>query len=228
MGNDLPYDIYLEVGRNKTFACAFDWPGWSRSGRDEDSAIQALLHSGSRYATAMEAAHILFTIPRNLADLRIFERITGNYATNYGVPDLPIPQDNDPLSAEEIKRYKQILQACWLAFDKAVNSAQGKELRKGPRGGGRELVEIIDHVAGAETGYLRRIGGKANISATENMDERLRQTRSETLKGLQAAFAGRLPNSGPRGGKIWPLRYYVRRVAWHVIDHAWEIEDRIL
>jgi hypothetical protein len=27
---------------------------------------------------------------------------------------------------------------------------------------------------------------------------------------------------------IWPPRYFVRRVAWHVLDHAWEIEDRIL
>jgi len=25
----------------------------------------------------------------------------------------------------------------------------------------------------------------------------------------------------------WPARYYVRRAAWHVLDHAWEIEDRL-
>jgi hypothetical protein len=25
----------------------------------------------------------------------------------------------------------------------------------------------------------------------------------------------------------WPPRYVVRRAAWHVLDHAWEIEDRI-
>jgi len=24
----------------------------------------------------------------------------------------------------------------------------------------------------------------------------------------------------------WPARYAVRRLAWHVMDHAWEIEDR--
>jgi hypothetical protein len=35
-----------------------------------------------------------------------------------------------------------------------------------------------------------------------------------------------LPAAGPRGGKIWSVRYFVRRTAWHALDHAWEIEDR--
>jgi lambda repressor-like predicted transcriptional regulator len=25
---------------------------------------------------------------------------------------------------------------------------------------------------------------------------------------------------------IWPPRYAVRRGVWHVLDHAWEIEDK--
>ena len=24
----------------------------------------------------------------------------------------------------------------------------------------------------------------------------------------------------------WPVRYWIRRTAWHVLDHAWEIEDK--
>jgi hypothetical protein len=27
-------------------------------------------------------------------------------------------------------------------------------------------------------------------------------------------------------GTAWPARYVLRRMAWHVLDHAWEIEDR--
>ena len=34
------------------------------------------------------------------------------------------------------------------------------------------------------------------------------------------------PPPGPRGGKRWLPRYFVRRVGWHVLDHALEIEDR--
>ena len=45
-----PIAIYLEIGAKRTFACAVDWPGWSRSGRDEDQAITALLDSAPRYA----------------------------------------------------------------------------------------------------------------------------------------------------------------------------------
>ena len=37
--------------------------------------------------------------------------------------------------------------------------------------------------------------------------------------------------SSPRSGQrptdtAWPVRYAARRIAWHVLDHAWEIEDR--
>jgi hypothetical protein len=27
-------------------------------------------------------------------------------------------------------------------------------------------------------------------------------------------------------GQAWPQLYAVRRLAWHVVDHAWEIEDK--
>ena len=50
--------IYLEIGQKKTFACAIDWPGWSRAGRDESSALQALLDSAPRYAQVLTPAKI--------------------------------------------------------------------------------------------------------------------------------------------------------------------------
>src|SRR5438132_1502141 len=46
------------------------------------------------------------------------------------------------------------------------------------------------------------------------------------LTVVERAVVEGLPESGPRGGKIWLPRYFVRRVAWHALDHAWEIEDR--
>ncbi len=41
-------EIYLEIGEKRTFAGALDWPGWSRSGKDEVSAMQALIDYGAR------------------------------------------------------------------------------------------------------------------------------------------------------------------------------------
>jgi hypothetical protein len=46
------------------------------------------------------------------------------------------------------------------------------------------------------------------------------------LDALKARAAGELPDTGPRGGKRWPVVTAVHRSAWHALDHAWEIEDR--
>ena len=48
------------------------------------------------------------------------------------------------------------------------------------------------------------------------------------LRAFEVAIHEGLPEKGPRGGAIWKPRYFVRRVVWHILDHTWEIEDRIL
>jgi len=57
--------------------------------------------------------------------------------------------------------------------------------------------------------------------------ERLDRTRAAILDAIATTAREGVPPPGPRGGKRWLPRYFVRRVAWHVLDHAWEIEDRI-
>ena len=49
------------------------------------------------------------------------------------------------------------------------------------------------------------------------------------VERCRAAMLERLrePSDGsPVAGKKWPPRYAARRIAWHALDHAWEIEDR--
>jgi hypothetical protein len=31
---------------------------------------------------------------------------------------------------------------------------------------------------------------------------------------------------GGDSGAAWAPRYLIRRTAWHVLDHAWELEDK--
>jgi hypothetical protein len=81
-----------------------------------------------------------------------------------------------------------------------------KSLRKGPRGGGRDTDKIVEHVLGAELEYGKAIG--------------LRLKQSDR-QALLESF------SNPNRTEKWPVRYAVRRTAWHALDHAWEIEDRI-
>jgi hypothetical protein len=222
------YEIYLEAGQKKVFAIAVNWPGWCRFGKDELLAVQMLMDAAPRYAKIANYAHLEFTVPKTTSLINIIARLEGNATTDFGAPDRQLPNDWDPVEADELERYVKLLKACWRAFDKAVKKAEGKELQKGPRGGGRELAKIIDHVVGAEEGYLKSLGWKLHAVERETMDERKERIRREVIQGLQVAAEGQLPREGARGGKRWPPRFFVRRLAWHTVDHVWEIEDRII
>lgn len=219
-------DVYLEIGQKRVFAGAIDWPGWSRSGRDEAAALQALQHYGMRYARVLSATPLAFDAPRSVKGFHVVERLPGSATTDFGAPEAIPAADQNPLDADALRRLGTILQACWGALDAAIAAAAGRELRQGPRGGGRQLEHITEHVLGAEGGYLRRLAWKTPQGDGTNLNEAMRLTRQAIMDALLAAERGEIPERGPRGGRIWPARYFVRRVAWHALDHAWEIEDR--
>ena len=220
--------VFLEIGKKKVFAGALDWPGWCRWGRDKEAALQALLEAGARYARIFEATEVRFAAPRDVDAFDIVERVQGNATTDFGATDAVLATDEETIDGEEMQRLMMLLQAFWTAFDAAVDKAQGKELRKGPRGGGRELEGIVNHVLEADRAYLRRLGWKAAPGKGEDDGQLMKRVREEILDGLQAAASGQLQKEGPRGGKRWSPRRFVRRHAWHVLDHAWEIEERIV
>ena len=220
-------EVYLEVGRKRTVAGALDWPGWCRVGRDEAGTLQALADAGPRYARALHAAGITFHAPADASAFAVVERLAGTATTDFGVPDVAPSRDAQSLADAELRRFEALLQALWQAFDRAVEEATGKELRKGPRGGGRDLEGIIRHVMGADAGYLARLARKVEQREAEDVREALGRTRRAILEALGAAARGEVPPRGPRGGARWAPRYFVRRVAWHVLDHAWELEDRL-
>jgi hypothetical protein len=221
-------DIYLEIGNKRTFACAIAWPGWCRSGRDETAALQTLLDYAPRYAQVVQSTPLAFAIPVDTAVFHVVERLAGSATTDFGVPEQTAVGEERPVSQAELERFQTLLGAYWQAFDTAVQQATGKELRKGPRGGGRDLDQIVQHVLDADASYIRRLAGKFKRDETAAPAAELARIRQTITETLAAAVAGELPTSGPRGGRIWKPRYFVRRVAWHVLDHAWEIEDRVI
>ena len=220
-------DVYLEVGSKKTFAGAVEWAGWCRSGRDAAAALQALLLYAGRYQGVLQGTGLVLAAPADVESLTIVQRLAGNSTTDFGAPAVALPGDAEPMDEAELKRALAILGACWRALDSAAKLARGRELRKGPRGGGRELDGILRHVLGGEAGYLASLGWKFKEAAGADLDRELQRTRQAIRQGLAAAGRGELAERGPRGGRRWPARYYVRRAAWHVLDHAWEIEDRL-
>jgi hypothetical protein len=222
-----PIEVYLEIGKTRTFAAALDWPGWCRSGRDEALALQALYDYGSRYANVLRTTRVGFRVPSEASSLVVVERVTGNAATDFGALNIALSRDSNRIEEAELIQWQAVLQACWGAFDAAVQMAEGHSLRKGPRGGGRELAQIIEHVRDVNASYLTSLGGKVKLNDEDEPIQALAYIREVILTTLNAAVHGEIPMHGPRGGVRWTPRYFVRRLAWHELDHAWEIEDRV-
>lgn len=216
--------IYLERGEKRTFAGVIEWPGWCRSGRDDASAVQALLESGPRYARVVSRSRLGFRLPPDVGHFDVIERLRGNATTDFGAPGAQPKADDREVDAADLRRLRAIFQACWRAVDDAVKGARGRTLAKGPRGGGRPLLSVVKHVIEADNGYLGGLGWKYKLETTS--PHGLEPMRAAMLDGLGASVRGEIPRIGPRGGRRWKPRYFVRRSAWHVLDHAWEIEDR--
>jgi hypothetical protein len=215
----------VERGDKRVFATARDWPGWSRSGRDQEEAISALLSYGPRYARVLKAAGLRETLPGQATEAEVVERHAGGSGTDFGVPGATAKADGEPLSRQELRRERTILEASWKAFDAAARKANGRSLRRGPRGGGRSLEKMMVHVLEAEIAYLGQLGSR-HMKPTGSGDE-LAAVREEALAALEAIVAGKPVDSPRNTKKPWTPRYFIRRSAWHSLDHAWELEDRI-
>jgi hypothetical protein len=164
-----------------------------------------------------------FKAPASIEQLAVRERLCGDSGTDMGTLSGVAPAcDSRPITAADHKRLVAFLEAAWRTLDQAVSQARGKDLRQGARGGGRTLDAIVQHVLDGEGGYLRRLEYKR--SAAQESDVAL--SRAAMREALANAVRGEVPEFGPRGGKRWSGRYFVRREVWHVVDHAWEIEDR--
>lgn len=221
-------DVYIEMGKKKCFANAVEWPGWGRSGRDQAGALQALLAYAPRYARAIQPAGLDFHPPEDIGGLQVIKDVEGNASTDFGAFGVVPSEDIRPVSAGDLERFQALLCACWQTLEQTAEAAAGKELLKGPRGGGRELDGILRHVIESQAAYMGRIGVKFKVDPNAAMLVELRCGKQTVLDGLSAAARGELPERGPRGGVYWPPRYFVRTLTWHVLDHAWEIEDRVI
>ncbi|GHJ49101.1 hypothetical protein Cs7R123_64430 [Catellatospora sp. TT07R-123] len=207
--------VYLELGSKRIFACALEWPGWCRSGADAESALAALTAYTDRYAPVAERAEI----PFEPGSLRVVERVRGGSTTDFGAPERPAGADRRPLGPEQAARQAALVAAAWgtLADIAARTPA---ELRKGPRGGGRDRDRMLDHVVAAEASYARRIGVKHKAPAFDDAAA-IAALRADVLDVLATPREGTPPVPGG-----WYVPYAARRFAWHALDHAWEMEDR--
>lgn len=218
--------VYLEVTRKRTFAGAVEWPGWCRSGKTPELALEALVSYADRYAAVVAHSRVGFERPGSVDDLEVVERLTGNATTEFGAPGIPPMADSRPLPPKELKRQTAILEASWRAFDRAADAAKGVELTKGPRGGGRDLPKMTNHVFEAEEGYVGALGSRPPRLTGATPLERSAALRANAVGALAARAAGKAVADPRNTQRPWSPRFYIRRSAWHALDHAREIEDR--
>ena len=148
--------------------------------------------------------------------LVVVETLEVDATTDFGAPSAISALDRRPLQgAPTSSFFAVILQGCWLYLDD-VAARTTTPLRKGPRGGGRDVEMMVRHVGEAGVAYVRGLG--LTVAATTEDHEgvcELRHRVSDVLRG----------DALVREGK-WRVRYPARRIGWHARDHAFEVEDR--
>src|SRR5919202_605118 len=199
--------VYLELGKQRVFACGIDWPGWCRAGKTEQLALDALTAAGPRYARVASDAGVPFSPDQ----VEVVERVNGSANTDFGVPGEILERDRAPLEPKEAERLANLIAAAWRELDRAA-AASAAELRKGPRGGGRDRDKIVEHVLAAEVAYARKLGLRHRQPDRDDTGA-IAALRSDILQVLRSESKGE-----PVVEKGWPVRYAARRVAWHVLD----------
>ena len=217
-----PVRVMLERGKKKrVVASAFDWPGWDRSTKLGGDVLAVLDAYRDRFAKVAELAGYGEEFGR-LGALDVVEEVEGIGMTDYyGVSGRPATAELDSMTEAEFDRKLALLRAAWATFDAAAARVSA-ELRKGPRGGGREKERIIRHVNGAEIDeFAKKVGIKVSLETRDDPD---------ALRAYRDEFAEAIREHHVRGepARSWALQFLIRRCAWHMLDHAWELEDRDL
>jgi hypothetical protein len=217
-------NVILEIGPKgkKSVATAWDWPGLERNGKTEDDALAKLEAYLPRYVKVAARAGMGDDFAKQ-TQVEVVQRYDGVGSTDFwGISFASSPLDHATIPADEWERRLSLLQACWTEFD-AIAARVSPELQKGPRGGGRSRDEIINHVFGTERGLF---GKKIGVWTPEGVmltPDGLRKHREDYIDALRAYHA-----DGKQAGRSWTLNYLLRHTAYHVMDHAWEMEDKDL
>ena len=212
--------VILEIGKKRrVVAGAMDWPGLDRWGTSDDAAIEVLSSYLPRYAAVAKRAGLARELER-ARDIDVVERVPGSSSTDFwGVAHVPSEIERAVLPVPDLERRLDLLRACWASFDDIAADASA-ELRPGSRNGGRSKDEIIRHVYGTEPSqFSRKIEVRTPYEVVMTPDG-LAAHRAAYLDAIRAW------NAEGKPARTWPIQFLIRRTAHHVMDHAWEIEDR--
>jgi hypothetical protein len=207
----------------KAAAFALDWPGWSRGANTPELAVEILESYRERYRTIAGLAKMGREFEA-AGRLKIIEDKVGTPSTDFwGISFAPSATERDPMKKADLERGITILRACWAFFDR-VAAKVSPEMRKGPRGGGRDRDQIIGHTIRVESlDFARKVGVMIPEGVVLAGDD-LKQYRKDYIAGLRAYNAGEVE----KRMRSWTLPFLIRHSAYHTLDHAWEMQDKDL
>jgi hypothetical protein len=214
--------VALEIGPRgkKVVAVAPDWPGLSRGAATEEAAFDRLRAYLPRYAPVAALAG-MDAAPAASTAMDIVERYPGTGSTDFwGISFAFSSIDLEAMSDDALERELALMRASWAFFD-AVRSRVSAEMRKGPRGGGRDRDRIVRHTLAAEVDWAKKLGVRTP-QETMLTDDGLTAHRDAYCAAIRAL------HSEGRMARTWPLRFLIRHTAFHTLDHAWEMEDKDL
>jgi hypothetical protein len=217
--------LALEIGPHgkQVVAVAPDWPGLERGAKTGDAAIERLRSYLPRYALVAKLAGMEAEFAAIASDptVDVVEQYPGTGSTDFwGISFAFSSFDQQAMPREELDRQLALVRACWAFFDE-VRARVSPEMRKGPRGGGRDRDRIVRHVIHTEQDWAPKVG-LPTPPAEQPVDEGLEAYRVAYQDAIRALHAeGKL-------ARTWPLRYLIRHIAYHTLDHTWEMEDKDL
>ncbi|HEU0244057.1 MAG TPA: hypothetical protein VFQ75_09145 [Candidatus Limnocylindrales bacterium] len=215
-----PLRVILEVGKKRrVVAAAMDWPGLDRWGTSEERSLERLAEYVPRYARVAELAGLADEFA-GATSLEVVERVAGSSSTDFwGVAHVPSLIETEVLSSAALERRLDLLRATWAFFDHTAATVSA-DLRPGPRSAGRSREQIRRHVLLNEAEqFSPKVEVRTELESVLTPDG-LAAHRAAFLAGIRAY------NAEGRPARRWPIQFLVRRSANHVMDHAWELEDR--
>jgi hypothetical protein len=221
MTSTLRVQVEQPTKGKKWVAIAIDWPGLERNGRDEEQAVEHLRSYLPRYLAVAKRARLGSKLAAQ-TDMEIVERYVGVGSTGFwGISFAPSSLDRLPMDPPAFERQVRLLRAAWAEFD-VVAARVSDELRRGPRGGGRDRAGIVRHILANEAADFAK-----RVKAGSELDDLL------TPAGLAAhreRFVAAMRDWYAEGKPLgnWTVPFLLRHTAYHVLDHTWEMEDRDL
>jgi hypothetical protein len=221
----MPVRTVIERGPKGKRSVAFgiDWPGWSRGAKSAELALETLESYRERYRPVADLAGMAREFDAS-GPLEIVEDRVGAGSTDFwGISFSPSSTEHGTMAEAELERAITLLRASWAFFD-GVAARVSPEMRKGPRGGGRDRDRIVRHTIRTESeDFAKQVGLRIPEEAALT-PAGLQQHREAYVAAMRAYNAGEVK----RRMRSWTLPFLIRHSAFHTLDHAWEMEDKDL